>query len=177
MREDIDIGIVRDLQERRETYAKFIAPRRPQAAKVHRIEVNCRTGERTVQSVEPQPVNPFARSQPIIVTRPTVFRPDGVRRILSVVAGHWNVGVPAILGPGRVNVLARPRFAAMKLIRERLGLSTTAIGFTLGKRDHTTCISGLRRAEYLHDYDADWRQRYDAALAELESAETDGAGA
>lgn len=165
-----DLGIVSEMRERRKAYARFIAPRQHEAAKIHRITVNCLTGERTVQSVEAQQVNPFERSARPSIVVPSVFRPDGVRRILSVVAEHWGVGVPAILGVGRSQNLARPRFAVMKLIRDRLELSTTAIGRTLGKRDHTTILSGLRRAERLHDNDRDWRRRYDAALAELETA-------
>jgi hypothetical protein len=146
------------------------------APKETRITVDCRTGERTVQT-DVQPVAPPApRPAPIIVYRPTIFRPDGLRRILVVVATQWNVGVPSLLGAGRSRCLAYPRFAAMKLISERMGITSTPLGRALN-RDHSTILAGLRRAGWLHENDADWRQRYDAAEAELKSAETDRAGA
>jgi hypothetical protein len=147
----------------------------PIASKTHAITVNCLTGQRTVTTATAE--NPFVRPAPIIMPalpivahRPTIFRPDGVRRILAVVASHWEIGVPSLLGAGRSHRLTRPRFAAMKLISERMNLSLTPVGIALGKRDHTTIMAGLRRAEYLHEHDADWRQRYDAALAELKGA-------
>ena len=153
-----------------------------QPAKVHHITVNCLTGVRTVTTAVDG--NPFGAPRPPIVLpafpvavyRPTVFRPDGVRRILTVVAKHWGVGVPSLVGPSRMRPLVYPRFAAMKLISERMNLSLTPIGIALGKRDHTTIMHGIRRADFLHENDIDWRQRYDAAEAELKSAETDRAG-
>lgn len=186
MRDDLNIGIVSALQAKRAA----VLARNPQveravlgkplhriATRVHRITVDCRTGEREVQSVEAAAVNPFGASRPPVVVRPpppptprpTVFRPDGARRIIATVARHWEC--PDILSPRRADRFARPRFAAMRLIRDRLGLSTTMIGKLLGGRDHTTAISGLKRAAYLHEHDEDWRQRYDAVLAELTESE------
>jgi hypothetical protein len=176
-------GIVEGLQQRTATYAaayphlaRRMLGKRPivTASKTHAITVDLRSGRRTVTTATAE--NPFVRPSPIVmpalpivVQRPTVFRPDGIRRILAVVAQHWDVGVPALLGAGRSHCLTRPRFAVMKLISERMALSMPTIGRALGNRDHTTILSGLRRAEYLHENDSDWRQRYDAALAELSS--------
>lgn len=50
-------------------------------------------------------------------------------------------------GPSRIPDLCRVRFAIMDAMR-RKGMTLPAIGRAL-HRDHTTILSGLRRAEYL----------------------------
>jgi hypothetical protein len=165
-------GIVSAAAARRRTFARHITKPYLPPAKTHTITViNLKTGERTVSTtVAPNPVAAKPAKPTPPPAPPTISRPDGVRAILSVVARHWSVGVPALLGAGRSNRLAHPRFAAMVLIKDRLGLSTPAIGRVLGKRDHTTVVSGLRRAATLIENDPEWARRFALVTAELKSA-------
>lgn len=176
------IGIVSALQAKRAAViaanphvAAKVLGKKPDgiACKTHAITVDLRTGKRTVSTASE--VNPFIvpkkpdPAPPPRTIPPTIYRPDGVRAILAVCAKHWEVGVPALMGPGRSHRLAHPRFAAMVLIQDLVGLSTTAIGRAIGRRDHTTILSGFRRAAWLLENDADWAQRYALAATELKT--------
>ena len=69
-------------------------------------------------------------------------------------------GIPpqVITGRRRFRALCWPRWAIMKAARER-GYSLEWIAHHLGRKDHTTVLNGLRRADQL--------QRVDPAFAEL----------
>lgn len=141
------------------------------AAKTHRITVNAKTGERTVESGDAvvAPVKPVAvatatarpadrpspicwevRRRPIGNTYPRP-KPDHRGRVpdvLAVTAEVFGVTVPAMLSPLRIQRLAYPRFAAMHFMHTVLRLSLPSIGKVF-KRDHTTILSGVRRAAHL----------------------------
>ena len=69
-------------------------------------------------------------------------------------AAIYKVGVAELLGPSRERRLARPRFAIWAALYDMRGTqhmspySTTMIGRVFG-RDHSTIISGIRRAKEL----------------------------
>lgn len=110
--------------------------------------------------------------------RPNIHRPPSVTvnnhraqitEIIRVCEAKWNAPAGHIVGPWRSNRHIMPRFACVKLIRDLLRLSMPAIGWALGRRDHTSVLSGYARAGILHMTNCDWRARYDAALSELTS--------
>lgn len=92
-----------------------------------------------------------------------------IREIIRVCEFWWDVPTGSILAHRRPPRHVRPRHAAMKLIRDLLGIATTAIGWALAKRDHSTVCSGLTRAAEQIETDPGYRARYEAALAELTS--------
>ena len=135
--------------------------------KSHRIDIDLKAGTRTVESnfevhqPAPQEVNPF---RPQIAN---VERPRHYVEILDAVAAAFDVEAGEIQGKSQKWRFVHPRFAAVRLIRERTRWSTPQIGKKLG-RDHSTVIHALRRAEELYAHDAAWREKYDAALAALD---------
>lgn len=155
----------------------------------YQITVNCKTGERVIQGLVLPPAAPVERKpHPRPVVRPPLPQPiksgklgvremvaaqrEGIQTIILVCARHWNVTPQALTAFGRVRIFARPRQAAMLLMRDLLGLSFPAIGLALGRRDHTTALDGARRAQELLETDAAWGARYHAALAELKGLKT-----
>jgi chromosomal replication initiator protein len=85
---------------------------------------------------------------------PSFYRPPVVDDIERAARAF---GIPAadIRGSARHFKICRARWAAMLLMRRR-GLSTTQIGNKIGKRDHTTVMHGLKRAEELMATDRDF---------------------
>lgn len=108
-------------------------------------------------------------------TVPTKEKVDASRlqidEIIRVCEARWEISSGSIVTPSHRRRYTMPRFAAMKLLRELLKLSMPAIGLALGNRDHTTALSGYKRANDLHMTDCDWRARYEAALIDLTSTE------
>jgi chromosomal replication initiator protein len=79
--------------------------------------------------------------------------PD-VKIVAAVIAGAT---VAALEGPGRTRKLARARWAAMLVMRDA-GMSLPQIGRTLGHRDHSTVLHGLRASAGLMTTDRDFAQ-------------------
>lgn len=168
------LGIVSARQDERARYvaayphlADRMLGRRPKviASKTHAITVNCRTGERTVAQVAP---NPFVAPKPRPArARHVPVREIKLRQILDAVAAAYEVTLTDMMGYGRCRRWSYPRFAAYRIVRASLGWSTTIIGRSF-LRDHTTVISGMKRAEWLLENNRDWSRRYAAAVAELE---------
>ena len=158
-------------------------------SRIHRIEVNLRTGERTVKteieaSMAPRyprepdlpppeapkqnPFVPSAKVIPILPPRPAVRNAKvrlgraEIMAVIEAVAVAFHVTTDAILSCGRAQRAYRPRFAVYRRLLER-GMSTGAIGLVLN-RDHSSICSGARKAQELYRFDADWRMRFDAAF-------------
>lgn len=74
---------------------------------------------------------------------------------------EFDISLDALTGPGRMRVLTRPRFVAVKVIRERTGMSLPEIGRRFGNRDHTTIKSAIERADHLIGTDEEFRRSYD----------------
>ena len=85
-------------------------------------------------------------------------------RILNLVAAATGVSVTALRGPRSDRQAAHPRFAVMWLARKITRLSLPQIGRELGDRDHTTIISGLRRANEMRAEDEQFRHLTDRVL-------------
>lgn len=171
----IRIGVADEAEARRlyvEAHKARTKPYLP--AKVHRITVNCATGERTVESGITVAV-PAPRLEPIVIRRPDP--PPYAKRagipcaqivfegrvelaaIIDAVAAAFGFTPQDLLARGRSG--AQPRYAMMLLLRERMGWSLKTVGCAVGV-DHTSVLHGLRRAEKLRHV-PDWRHRYEAA--------------
>jgi hypothetical protein len=142
----------------------------------HCIVIDLRSGNRTVTNTTPLEVKTREWPPKLLGAREMVAadlgdpaliafsgKRAGPREIIAACARAWEVSIPAMLGAGRAGGLARPRFAAMWIIRDELGQTTLQIGRLFGGRDHTTTMNALHRAKYLYQHDTDWRQRYACA--------------
>lgn len=134
--------------------------------KVHRIVVDIPAHTRTVATtdytVKPEP-KPKRRSP----MKRRYIREEHAP-ILDAVADAYNVTIYALLSPLQNRDVAYPRFAAMALIR-KLGWSTAQIGKAF-RRDHTTAMHALNRADWLLANDPEWADRYHAAERALGEA-------
>tara|TARA_R110000868_G_scaffold71395_1_gene209154 strand:+ start:335 stop:892 length:558 start_codon:yes stop_codon:yes gene_type:complete len=145
-------------------------------AKTHRITVDCRTGERRVeQVVRPAPA-PRLAPPPVVVpvARPNFHdkhiettKRERVNAIVQACADAWEISTYLLCSPSRTNRTTRPRFAAYYMLKHSAKLSFPHIGKVLGRRDHTSAISGVERAEWLMLNDRDWRARYDIAASQV----------
>ncbi len=84
-----------------------------------------------------------------------------IRKILALVSRHTGLAVVAIVSPRRHDELIRARYAVYHLACELTSSSLTAIGKRIGGRDHTTIMSGLKRAEYMLATDPEFRAMVD----------------
>ena len=170
-------------------------PVRLPEAKTHKIDVNLKTGERTATVIEGPPKaqkgNPFgppvrrehvdpepdlsyqqmlAHRRGIRYQRKFGREPDPdvtIAGILRAVSEAYNVTIYNLVTPNRSDKFCRPRFAAMKLMRDLRCMSYPRIGFCLGKLDHTSAMHGYRRAGEMYADGTGWRARYDHALTLL----------
>lgn len=157
----------------------------PIVSKTHAITVNCRTGERTIQLAPVVEVAPPAPRETVKrLPAPVAPRPHqqharftawqnrhGINAVIDACAKHWSVAARALIAPVRFRRIVVPRHAAMKLMADVLHISNPAIGWALGRRDHTTCLSGIKRAGVLLETDPDFAAKYAAALAEVKKGE------
>ena len=70
--------------------------------------------------------------------------PDAV---IKAVGEYFNLPAEALCGKSRAREIADARHITMYLLRENAHQRTTDIGRTLGGRDHSTVIHGLRKVE------------------------------
>lgn len=67
--------------------------------------------------------------------------------IIKLVAEHFNVTTAEIISQKRIKELVYPRQIVMYLCRHMTSDSLQQIGYFLGKRDHSTIISGIKKIE------------------------------
>ena len=67
------------------------------------------------------------------------------RKVVQIVAEHFNIEPSEILGKKRVKELVYPRQLVMYLLREVLNQSYPQIGELLGGKDHTTIMHGVNK--------------------------------
>lgn len=128
----------------------------------HEITVDCsRPEERRVEVVVARPPRPKVR--PPAPHRVTIVPREATFRILAAVADAFGVTPGDLYGPSRKRSCSWPRFAAMDLLYAQDGWSTVMVGKQLGGRDHTTVLTGIKRAKGLRATFADYRNRYEAA--------------
>jgi hypothetical protein len=92
--------------------------------------------------------------------------------IIDAVIRHYRVARRDLLSPLKVRRVVRARHVAMYLIREFLDLSLKDIGATLGGRDHTTVIYGLRRIAKKIQSDSNLASDLDSLRNQLAGGET-----
>lgn len=137
-------------------------PRVWRPEKSHRIEVDCKTGARTVhQHVPPPPPAPQPVRRIWKVKAKVVQPPPAVLHVLYAVADAYGFSPGIIQAYGRKLPLVRARFAWVKLLRDA-GYSYAAIGRGI-HRDHSSCMHACDRAADLMAESADYRNRYEAA--------------
>lgn len=193
MPNDLDIGIVRGLQERREAVVANLSPAAkhanfpklfprpaPDTTPAEKAERDKREKvERENSELKAEMIALRARLAEteercrVLAVRgaPKVTTTDivpvaSIERIVRIVASHFDVKTEDIRGDARLRPFVRPRQACYRLMTDLLCMSRPSIG-KFFYRDHTTVLSGLQTALRLHDTDPDWRARYDAALEEL----------
>lgn len=67
--------------------------------------------------------------------------------VVEAVGKHFGVSTAELAGQGRARKIVLPRQVAMYLLREETGATLLEIGRTLGGRDHTTVMHGIRQVE------------------------------
>lgn len=88
------------------------------------------------------------------------------QEIIEAVALAFDVTLYALHSPSRNYKTSWPRFAAMKLMRDLRSMSTPQIGAVF-RRDHTTAMHALSRANEFYVSAPVWRTQYDRALNTL----------
>lgn len=96
---------------------------------------------------------------------PSCTRSDvTVADVVAWVALQTGISVNEITGQRRLFAVARARFAVYWLSVHALQLSLPQIGRRLSNRDHTTVLSGCRRAAELRETDPAFRMMTDKGL-------------
>lgn len=96
---------------------------------------------------------------------PTYTRADiTVTDVVYWVALQTGINAKEIVGPRRLASIARARFAVYWISVHALQVSLPAIGRKLSGRDHTTVLSGCRRAFKFRDEDPAFRMMTDKGL-------------
>ncbi len=156
-----DIGIVEQRQKDRELLKRLRPPVVYQIPKVTVIEVNCKTGERTVREGEhPDRMQREIDQRAQEILRETIERlaqaraakmaaelgevrqisGPSVREIIKAVGEATGVDVYDILGPKRSRKFSRPRQLSIWLIRHiRKDLSFPSIAMAF-RQDHTSSM-------------------------------------
>lgn len=67
------------------------------------------------------------------------------KKVIQVVAQHFDLPITDLIGPKRVKELVYPRQLTMYLLREVVRLPQAQIGEALGGRDHTTVMHGVSK--------------------------------
>lgn len=89
-----------------------------------------------------------------------------VERIVRDVADRLEIDPASIAGKARHQRIAHGRALCYLLVRELTHLSYPAIAREFGSRDHTTVMSGCRRAELLLRDNPELQRVYDAVKSE-----------
>jgi len=71
--------------------------------------------------------------------------PVVMRHVRDVVAAHFGITVPEIIGRNAARRHAWPRAVAMYICARETGLSSGAIARFFGDRDHTTALYSVRK--------------------------------
>lgn len=88
------------------------------------------------------------------------------RTIQAAVARAWDLSIEEVRGRTRIPYVDGARVAAYWIARHATGMSYPQIGRQFG-RDHTTILSGVRRADALRRSDQDFAENLFDALADV----------
>lgn len=97
------------------------------------------------------------------------LRPTYAHAITQVCCQVWGVTFSRITAPGRERDVVRPRHAAIKIMRDRGGVSYPEIAKYFGF-DHSSVMYGYRKAGGLIECNVEFRENYDHACALLDEA-------
>lgn len=87
------------------------------------------------------------------MNKPSNNQRIAILRIVSIVASAWHLTAEMLLRDKRVKTINVPRQVAMLLVRRLVvGASWNDIGSVL-RRDHSTLIKGVRKAETMMNAD------------------------
>jgi chromosomal replication initiation ATPase DnaA len=89
------------------------------------------------------------------------------RAILIAVSEQFRITLPELTGHCQVWHLCNARFAAARLMRKGLGMSTPEIGRRLGDRDPTTIRNAVMRADFLVMTDPEFSVAFEAVKTRL----------
>lgn len=76
-----------------------------------------------------------------------------IAMVLDAVSNHYALSKTEIISARRTFDIVRPRQVAYYLAKKLTGRTLQEIGRRLGGRDHTSCLSGIRKIEKLRQSD------------------------
>jgi hypothetical protein len=115
----------------------------------------------------PTPYHPGAAVPTTAVAAPASMpgiQPPIFKTVVRAACDAFETNPRAILRQDRSQSKAVVRFACFRLLTEYYGWSVMLIS-RLFERDHSTVGHGVERASDLYATNADWRRRYEMALA------------
>lgn len=157
------MGIIEERQAIAAKYARFIAPRQWQAAKIHTITVDCaKPEERTVEEGEPVIAKPLAPLWPLPAPAPfsvpIIDDPRSVAAVQQVFLAHLTeadyridgqpYGLMELKCERRSRAYSWPRQVCMDLVRRLCPASLPKIGKAFGGKDHTTVMCAVKRTPH-----------------------------
>jgi len=148
------LGIFEELQERRRKYDRSY--QLPKPVKVSRAP----------------PPERIRHPNMNVGRTPKTLNVKRARKIIRTICDVWGVRPDALLSPTKTQALARPRFAAVRLLSKE-GEYLNQIG-KFFSRDHTTIMHAVQRANELYITDKPWRALYHRAETILKIVEAGG---
>lgn len=139
------LGIAEEAAAIRQRYA-HLAYRAPVApVKTHRVIVDCRTGRRTVETVDAAPTKPAPKPRPTkrLGLGPRTAIPARITDVITIFAAEYGIKPEALVAERRYRNISWPRQAAIHFLGFRLCLSSPAIGNVFGL-DHTSVLYAKR---------------------------------
>ena len=91
--------------------------------------------------------------------------PIGIEKIIKTVADYYNVEVDSVNTKSRKREIVLVRQTAMYLAKKHLDLSTSKIGYQIGRRDHATVLHAFKTIANLLETD----KQYRGELSEIEA--------
>jgi hypothetical protein len=163
--------------DRRSAFVKERAAARDAFAKYAYVAPHDRIapepGKAEVQKAPPKPVAVRVTQREVRVRGSNNWRRGErvtdrkrIADVVSAAAEVFGVSVDDLLSPSRKRSVAYPRFAAFHILHKVIRLSLPTIGKTF-KRDHTTILSGVRKAAILRRKDPAFAGRSRLLAAEL----------
>lgn len=95
-----------------------------------------------------------------------------VRTIIQIVSDYYGISIEDIKGSVRKREFLTPRYVLISILHAN-GFGLTQIGQYLSKRDHTTCINGIRTLNCLTETDHTILHGCDAVMELIYNAGSD----
>jgi len=85
-------------------------------------------------------------------------REIGVEDIKSITAGYFNISLSEMISQKKQRVFSYPRQLAMFLCRKHTNLSYKELGYSFGRKDHSTVIYSVKQIEKLRNQRKDIKE-------------------